>query len=541
MIEMKIKENIKTYIEDILDTYFDNIIRNQLMTYFRIFYIFTTTLKYICKIKTMDKENIKELFFEIFDKVINKKMDVNIVKNNFKYHFDFFYKTFFIDNNIYFDTYFNNLPIHFLPVPYEYILYAPLITYRINVDDLYRKNDDDNIIFEKPFEFETISVKSNFHTRKQFVPENELQVHVNMNLFNIDDYNNYNIDDLILYVSDNVYAYICKKNNTSDTLDIIYKRELNKVNIEHYKLQIPYELIFPVWTKCEEKISIKNLKYISIHKKFGKEDLFNIFGSMNFTTDYIKYLFHNTTNKTLDLTKPTFFYMTPFINMKQTSKYINDRKCMIVELKNNIDNILNLTESIVLSNPLTNKIKRDLFESKQLISYDNINILDYYKNVKKENIKKKNHINNACVTSKYNDINDLVKERPFCDIGFTTVYSGRRKLHEIIFKTRKYDTGAIYLYKYHEDTYLKNGYSMEKNKLYYSQRYSFDMVYDTFVVDILKELNINGFFFTDYHTAFDKGGEIVIIEPNKYCEMYYEETKNITCDKLRYLDKKNYK
>ena len=100
-------ENYKNFgniINDIIDTYFSNGIKQQILTYYRIFFVFYIIVRYVDKIE--DKDKIKKIFFEYLNIKFKSK---EIIEKNFIKYFDHFYDTFFIKQNIYFHTYFNNL------------------------------------------------------------------------------------------------------------------------------------------------------------------------------------------------------------------------------------------------------------------------------------------------------------------------------------------------------------------------------------------------------------------------------------------------
>ena len=56
------------YIKDIIETYFTNDIKEQILTYYRVFFIYYIILIYIEK--NNDETIIKEKFFNILNKVL---------------------------------------------------------------------------------------------------------------------------------------------------------------------------------------------------------------------------------------------------------------------------------------------------------------------------------------------------------------------------------------------------------------------------------------------------------------------------------------
>uniref|UniRef100_A0A6C0EBL9 Uncharacterized protein n=1 Tax=viral metagenome TaxID=1070528 RepID=A0A6C0EBL9_9ZZZZ len=504
-------------IDDILEQYFDSSQKNQIMTYFRIFYLLKVKTIYVDK-NSPTKQQIKDTLMWALKRTKTKKVNIDIVKNNFNHHFDFFYKVFFIDDNVFFNTFFNNLLIHFLPYPYDYVLHVPLITYRPDVKYLYNTKPLQSLKLNTPMAFEKVKSAMFVNKKNVDIPENEVDVHVNLSYFDKKMFN----DDCIYYAADDKNLYI-----TDNELNIVYIRPIKEPNLDIHKAGLPYEILFPKWENTEGILNTTNIVYLSVHKKMKRNDLFNVFKSMDIKTSEVKYLYHNTTNEQIDLHKPTFFYLTPFVEM-------DDRRCMIVELKKDLDNILNFTESVVSSNPITNKKKEFDISKKNMISYDNISTINHYKN---KPIEKKHNINYACVTSEFDNIDDFLKHRPYCDIGKKNIYSGRRKMHELIFKTRKYDQSKIYVYKHFHHIYKKHGYGLDRELSYYPQHHYVDMVYDNMLFDILTKLDISGFFFTDYADAFNKGGELVIVEPFKYADFYYISKDLKSCNSLKKLER----
>ena len=116
-------EHFPTLLNDIINKYYNKHPKHQILTYFRLFYIFMVITKYIFKLK-LSQNDSKDLFFEYFDKSVSypEKNNIKMILEN---HYSFLYTTFFVENNIYFDVYFNNLIKYFFPFPYEFVLYSP--------------------------------------------------------------------------------------------------------------------------------------------------------------------------------------------------------------------------------------------------------------------------------------------------------------------------------------------------------------------------------------------------------------------------------
>jgi len=517
---MKLHNSFVYIVNDILITYFDNYESNQIYTYFRIFYILKVIVKYVMK-EIIEQTKLKEMLIDDLKNVKNKNIDK--VMQTFTDHYDFFYKTFFIDDNIHFNTHFNNLLMYFYPFPYEFILYSPLITYRKDVTKFYKKNDYNYILLDN-IDFDKIPVRSFVQKKNMDVPKYEIDIHLNTKYY---DFNLFKNDDVIYYVALNDCTLICKiikQNGHKLTLDVMYRRPKYAYNIEHYKAGLPFELIAPKWFKYTEKIievQLNEILYMGVHKKFTKKDLFNVFGSIDFTIDRYKYLYHDTDNQTLDLTKATYFYLTPLSKLK----FDTPRKCVIGELIADLKGIINFTDSVVANNAMTQKQRENDMVDKKWISYNNVDTLEFYNGVEPKNLKQSHSNNNACVTSQYDDINEFIKVRPYCDTNKKSKYTGRRKIHEILFKTRKHDPSRIYVYKYAAEVYKNFGFDLTKNDMYYPKINLVNMVYDNILNDVLIQLGIPGFFFTDYDMGFNIGGELLITNPIEYVQIFNISTE----------------
>lgn len=510
-------------INDIINTYFDNNVKNQIMTYFRIFYVFFVINKYIFKYTTNTEEETKKIFISFYFHSIDKNKNNNkIIFNNIMTHFSFFYDTFFRDENIYFSTYFNNLIKYCLPVPNEFEIYNPIITYRNNVSNIYKKNNFDYLDIITEYDMKLIN--SNYN---KDVKLNEIDIHIPIKYF--DNKNIVNtFDNLVFYIAVKNVIYItnkCYRHENKLNFDIIYKRTINtfdKKFFEQFNNNIPFELLFSEWTKSNENIEIElqNICYISVNKKISTIDLFRVFNKIDITMDKFKYLFHDTK---LNLSKeqinneflinPTYLYFTPLLPDKNILKYTKDRHCLIFKLKNNINNVADLTRTIVSDNPFTNYLINKDKNKHIWKQYDNNKIMDYYENKNLDIVDS----DFACITTNNKDnINDFIRMRPYCDINSKDKYTGKRKFLEIIFKTRKYTYSQIWLF-YHIDKYIKYGYKNKINNinlLYHpSKTQLFNSNLDIHITDFCKKINLSAFFSTDHDITYKTGGEIMITKP----------------------------
>lgn len=489
--ELLMKNHVNL-LNDIVDTYYDKYYSNQILTYFRIYFLYYLVTTYIYK-PELNINKIKTVFFRWMKESLRNKNKKNIIKN-FEQHYNYLFKIFFVEKNIYFHVYFNNLIKYFLPLPFELNIYSPIITYRANVNTFYKKNNSD--YFDEPNKFDlNKEYFSNYN-------KNEIDIHIPIKYFNEHCFQNINIIYLVGKLNK---LYICDSNKK-----VLYVRNIDistnaEKFLEKFLKNKSFEEIFPLWEKSNEIITFDDVIYICVMKKFNMHDLFNVFGKYEINCNKYKYLFNNTQLSDMEIESdefiknPTFFYLIP----SSKSKYFKQetkRNCVIFKIYKNINNLLDLTNSVISNNNFVNHmVKRDK-ENKKWISYDPMKTLNYYKN---GTIPVKFDENFKCLTT----TNSNIKNRTYCDILY---YAGRRKLQEIIFKTRKYKYKKLYL-----NLEINMDYTpYEKFRLYHPKDVP---IYATWDFDkyVLYILNCNGFFFVDYGDAID-GGELLLIEPTKY-------------------------
>ena len=507
-IKILINEH-SNFINDIVNTFFDkNNFIQQYFTYFRIyfFYYLVTTFVYKPEINISE---IKKIFFIWIEKTLVNK-NKNYILKNFNFHFNYLFKVFFIDKNIYFHVYFNNLIKYFLPLPFELNIYSPIVVFRNNVNKFYKKNNIDyldniNIFDEKKIFFKNMP--------------NEIDIHIPIKYFNE---NNFMFDNIIYLVGTKNKLYI-----TDVKKNILYSRinnfnEKAKENLKKFNEGVVFEELFPIWEKENGKLNFDDAFYICIMKKITSTDLFKVFQPYNLNIKKYKYLFHNTMmneeeiNSNMIMSRETFFYIIP----SSKSKYFpqeEKRNCIVFKIKKDINYLLDLTSSIATNNNFTKYMIVKDKNKKVWVSYDPIDVLNYYK---KGTVATKFDENFKCLTIKKGNLDN----RKYCD---AYDYSGRRKLQEILFKTRKYKYKSIYISKIKKDILESSSKMAEYDiySLYHPKNIPINITWD-FDKFILKELNINGFFYVDYGDAID-GGEVLLINPGKYLEIYQKKEK--TC------------
>jgi hypothetical protein len=560
-----IPENVNTYIE--LKKALKN---NFSFLFFRFFYFFHVLIKYIYKIKNNkdNKELIKEIYLNFLNhsKKSSKHILTNELINDLNTKFNYLYKTFFIDNNIYFTTYFNNLIKYFLPVPYPIMQFSPVITFRNNVTKLFKKDDIDYLDKINNIDrlFTTRYVKKKNIDKIKY----EIDMHLPIKYF-----------DPTLFDKNNIFLIASKKenyfnlqimvnvklNNNVVTGKLLFNRKFDQYNEDIYKKGFCYEALSELWLDKDKNkedindgvddgetsiakdlsdigilnrlwkinkevinVDIDDVVYISILRKIKEGDLFNVFGTVDFLTKDYNNLFHNTS---LDIDKekfndllqyPTFFSLTPFLSIP---KFFKGRKCLNYEIKKDITQLLDLTNTIISNNVFINEPNNNKFKY-----YDNLKIMNHYQN---KEIPQKEHSNNNCLSNEVMSIKDFIKNRPYCDINDAIFYVGRRKLQEILYKTRKYDASKIWVYDHHKEIYEKYGYEWDDNKMYTSIYHSpykkkTHLIVSNYDTMVLKDIGVTGFFFTDFSVGFATGGEIMLTKPNVNVKI--NGWKEHTCD-----------
>jgi hypothetical protein len=527
--------NYPNIINDILDTYFNDNIKSQIMTYFRLIYIFYVISKFILNNDLKEKE-AKEIFIEYFNETVKNK-NKEVIINNISKHFSFYYKTFFSDENIYFSVYFNNLIKYFFPIPYDYELFSPFITYRNNVNEIYKKNNIDYLSKINDFDRSTRINKFQYNINDIY---NEIDIHIPLSKFN----NKLSSDNFVYYIGTEKDLYIgtsCMRDNNTFKIDITHERNFKIPNLKHYENRMPYELLFDDWKKVNKKIELNynDIIYISIHRKITKKDILNIFNVIDLSNKDYKYFFHDTSleikkedvNKTF-LNSPLFLYLSPIPPGGRILDYTRDRHCITFEIIKDIKEVIDLTRTVVTDNPLTEFIKNKHKDDKIWKSYKNTKILDYYED---KPLEKFVSDNNSCLSDNLNmEVEDFIKQRPYCDINNRKRYTGKRKFLEIIFKTRKYNYSQIWTSMFIED-YKKFGYGekvKEINFMYHPHREkTFAANLDVHLTDFCDKLDISAIFSTDHDLSFKNGGEIMLVHPKDYITAYSVSKENCSTKK----------
>jgi lipopolysaccharide biosynthesis glycosyltransferase len=493
------------------------LLHNYSFLFYRPAYLYSLIVRYIYNDLYKDITNKKEIYINFirYGRKINYQSHknfsdiyLNLVIDNIDYLIDM------IDNtNVYISAYFNNLIKYFLPLPYEIIDTYSLITYRKNVNKLYKKN---NIDYYNNSNRVDIAKRKNIGKPKYIDQvRDEIDIHIPITYFKSELFEK---KDMIL-LGDNKMLYIGHNFKLIDnklSVELLYERKVPFYNLNHFINAIPLELITPRWNKLKKRMefNINDIIYIQILRELKPNDLFRVFDKLEFNNDEYKYLYQNTPIPKSIAQKvfseiPTFWFFTPWSHIHGYS--YNDRECYRYKIKKNITDILDLTVSIMSSNPFYNSnknIKGEYYDLSNVLKHD------------KEHLPPlKKHKNYRCL-SLNNDVNELNK---ICDIDNPSKTSGRRRLQEIFMKSRKYSTTSIYTRDDFKESYEKLGFKFSDDFVFYDMLYYPDKR-DTISITIfdfdkycLKKINCNGFFFTNF-TANLNGGELMLTDTNKYLE-----------------------
>lgn len=465
------------------------------MIYFRIFYYFYAICKYTHEFEyNVNKDKLKQIFFEYYDLCAKKTVDyteiIEHIRKTINERFDYLYNVFFVQDNVYFNTYFNNLIKYFLPLPYELLKYGIVITYR-NTKQICRNDNIDYLEVINKTDF----IKQRTYVKSKNIDaiKNELNFHIPIKYFSKNNFNDEHLYLVACKSGHKKYLLVIAKRlsyiNESWNCELMYTRDYDGIDEKLMREGMSFEILFKKWKKDTRKMTLRNVFYINVLKTIKDEDLFNVFPRINLPFEK---LYHNTglemthsiANEKLEY--PTFFYP----NMSGYSEYFKNRKCIIYNVIKPMNHILDTTRSIITFNDLINDRKTQSMPCAMNKNKDNIS-LDQY-----------------------------IKHRPECDVQDQCHYTGRRKLQEILFKTRKYDASKIWIYEFRQEDAMKV-LSISENELYnniyhYPLKNEVGIKISDYDSVILRDIDVNGFFSTDYHRVWDKGGEVLLTNPKKF-------------------------
>ena len=324
------------------------------------------------KPKSLNKEEIYRNFISIYYYLLFNVKPNDYYKKIIKYFYkqkttlfqEFFYENFLLNQNIFFFTLYNQLPVEFLPLPKKYYyLCFPLITFMSNttVNYLYnpitlnKKYINNNVIDinlywkkyneneMKPEEIKKIKENiPNIKTGTIEDPYDNFQICFNMDYLNKLS-NFWFIKKSIMIFTDRpiISGYFTKKNNEF----ILHNYYIKNNNVKYEE-------------KTDNKIiNIESIKFISVYLPFNNNDVIKCF-NMNVLPKNT-YLYNQINVDYVDKIKnniPEYFTLTPFVRIQDPLHLLPSNKYLHSEFITN-DNIklLNLTTTIYFNNKLVNK------------------------------------------------------------------------------------------------------------------------------------------------------------------------------------------
>jgi hypothetical protein len=534
-------------------------------SYYRFFYVIYVLIKYVYYdlSKNMSKSDIHDIFkivvrytrkYRLNSDDLNKVNLVKILTDRLEENFDHLYETFFIDQNIYYSTYFNNLTKYTLPLPFEINMYSPIVTYRLSDSEkIYKKNWIDyydnisKVDLERPYRMIEIGI------RNKNIIKREFDTKVNIKYFNSKIFDEKRYNDKVFIIKTSKKLYICKNItciNGKYKIETLYSRDNDFKSFSNLE---SFEYLNPKWEVSIETIKVDVIFYISVLRKIKNDDLLKVFKSMSFEKEFFKEFYHYTgleikSKKFFEefLKCPTFFSPTPIYYTKK-AVYYRGKKCLFYDVISDINNLLDLTDNITINNPFIDPKNKFKNQETKFFAFNKVDKFFEGKDIPIESDKRYKclEIDNE------KDLNKVFEEKKYCDINNSHYYVGRRKLQEIIYKTRKYMSRDIWE-EMHENikraNKSKRGYENKINKSNRSNRnnrsnrkknrkdnrrkirreikkidiyhpndidpciiypYNYDAL-------ILKYLNVTGYFFTDYIDRIFTGGEILLSFPDKH-------------------------
>jgi hypothetical protein len=252
--------------------------------------------------------------------------------------------------------------------------------------------------------------------------------------------------------------------------------------------------------------------------------MFNVFNKISFDKSFFTEFYHYTgleVNKEKKdifnklLYCPTFFSPTPIYYSKKAIYYRN-KKCLFFDVENDIDKLLDLTDNITINNPFIKQKEID----KDEIKFYAFNQMDKY--YEEKDIPLQKDIRYKCLeVNNEKKLKDVFEEKKYCDINSSNYYVGRRKLQEILFKTRKYMYRDIWEENHEHTDSDKRVINRDLLKIeqYHPSNYKCIIYSYNYDAILLNELNITGYFFTDYIDRIFTGGEIMLTKPKNHIKL----------------------
>ena len=353
------------------------------------------------KPKSLNKEEIYRNFISIYYYLLFNEKSNNYYKKIIKYFYKektklyqkFFYEHFLSQQNIFFFTLYNQIPLEFLPFPKTYFyFYYPIISLQPlnNKNKYYSENKIklNNKLFN---EIEVID-KNLFweeHLKYYFSGDQVKKIKDIDN--NIEGTTDTDIYDNFTFCFDINYLNLLSSNffiNKILFIFIDYPIITDNFKFDSYNKNF---MLYEYYTKFSKKkynykknnkiIQFKNIKYISIYDKITQDKI-----NQCFTQDILKkntYLYsqlnerniHKYINNT-SIKDMYWFNLTPFVRILDPLYLSPNEKYYYREYITNEDiNLLNISSNIYVNNILLNENYSN-FSFKNFMN-QNINLIDY--------------------------------------------------------------------------------------------------------------------------------------------------------------------
>ena len=364
-------------------------------SYFRSFITFYNYIITLIRHRYMEKNKI-----DLFNVSKNNKKYIKelfkLCYNNTK-HFDFFYQKFFEERDILIFTYFNNLPVQFMPYPKELYYYYPLINFHGN-NKFFKK---DIIKFDDVF-------NNNIKKDKYINTENNIQTTIPLKNFK-----NFKLPDKYFLMLKIKNYYLIANNIT------FLKNNKIKINNVYSKQGKHFK-----YKKYEQSIyNFKDIEFISVLLPITKKNIDNIFEIDEIKKDAIFYNIRVNKEQEFDTVRfYTFYPKGIYINLEEQD-YIP--YCMRVKNTKNIKAI-----NINIDTFHNNKIIEEKYKDKKF------NYLDYRDNKYEKKINSKIF---RCINSE----KELKKRYDICNLK---VISRRKKYLFLIIYKNFYTARFLYNY-----------------------------------------------------------------------------------------------
>ena len=353
----------------------------------------------IYKPKSLNKEEIYRNFMSIYYYLLFNEKPNKYYKKIIKYFYrershlfqEFFYNNFLSEQNVFFFTLYNQLPIEFLPFPENFLyFYYPIISFKPleNSKKYYSENkielnekliDKNEVIDRNLFWTETLKCYFSDNIRKikdideNIKESNDTDIYDNLQFcFNIDylsmiPINFFNNKILFIFTNKLIITNNFKLDLKNDNL-VLYNYYIKETNKYDYQ-------------KIKSVIKLKKIKYISIYDKITRNKINNCFPTNKLNKN--TYLYSQLNDRNIDQYKNKtsindmfWFNLTPFVRILDPLYLSPNEKYYHREyILNESIELLNISTNIYVNNKLINE-NFENYDFKNFLN-NNIKFNDY--------------------------------------------------------------------------------------------------------------------------------------------------------------------